>query len=70
MLGSDAGHAHISVLKPHKKQAYIDFDKILSININRSALTLLRNQLLVLQTSENMVTYRFSDEQPFGIIGL
>ena len=69
-LTSSVWWMHISVLKPHKNQAYIGFDKMLSININGSALTLLRNQLLVWQTSENMVTYRFGDEQPFGIIGL
>ena len=48
---------HNSILTPYKNQAYRGFDNILSININWSALTPLRNSLLVWQTSTSMVTY-------------
>ena len=42
--------AHKHILIPYKIQAYTYFDKVLSINVNGSALTLLRNSLLLWQT--------------------
>ena len=56
--------SNLRIALQDEKQAYTDLDNVLAINVNGSALTLLRNQLLVRQTSENRVTYRFGGDLP------